>query len=47
MVPAALQYWHFSEVIYAVAALTVIRMIQVTLCLTATKLDWQSIALVG
>ena len=47
MVPAALEYWHLSEVIYAVASLTIIRMIPVALCLTGTKLDWRSIAFIG
>ena len=47
MVPAALEYWHLSEVIYAVASLTVIRMIPVALCLMGTKLDWRSIACIG
>lgn len=47
MVPAALEYWHLSEVIYAVASLTVIRMIPVALCLMGTKLDWRSIAFIG
>ena len=47
MVPAALEYWHLAEVIYAVASLTVIRMIPVALCLTGTRLDWRSVAFIG
>ena len=35
MVPAALEYWRLTEVIYALASLTVIRMIPVAMCLAA------------
>jgi NhaP-type Na+/H+ or K+/H+ antiporter len=47
MVPAALEYWHLTEVIYAVASLTVIRMIPVAMCFVGAKLDWRSIAFIG
>ena len=47
MVPAAVPYWGWRELIYALASLTVIRMIPVAISLTGAKLDWQSIAFVG
>ncbi len=47
MVPAALEYWRLTEVIYALASLTVIRMIPVAMCLAGAKLDWRSIAFIG
>jgi NhaP-type Na+/H+ or K+/H+ antiporter len=47
MVPAALEYWRLTEVLYALASLTVIRMIPVAMCLAGAKLDWRSIAFIG
>jgi len=47
MVPAALEYWRLTEVIYALASLTVIRMIPVAMSLAGAKLDWRSIAFIG
>ncbi len=43
----ALEYWRPTEVIYALASLTVIRMIPVAMCLAGAKLDWRSIAFIG
>ena len=47
MVPAALDFWGPTEVLYAVLSLTVIRMIPVAISLTGAKLDWRTIAFVG
>ena len=47
MVPLAAQYWGFREVMYAVASLTVLRMVPVAIALTGANLDWRSIAFIG
>lgn len=47
MVPAALDYWTWSTLFYAIASLTIIRMIPVALSLIGTKLDWKTIAFIG
>ncbi len=47
MVPVAAQYWGWRELAYALASLTVIRMVPVAISLTGAKLDWQTIALIG
>ena len=47
MVPAVVSYWGWTELAYALASLTVLRMIPVAVCLLGAKLDWQSIAFIG
>lgn len=47
MVPIAIAHWGVTELIYALASLTVIRMIPVAISLIGTKLDWQTIAFIG
>jgi NhaP-type Na+/H+ or K+/H+ antiporter len=47
MVPFALQYWGLPELIYALASLTILRMIPVAISLTGAKLDWRTIAFIG
>jgi len=47
MVPAAASYWGLRELIYALASLTVIRMVPVAISLMGAKLDWKTIAFIG
>lgn len=47
MVPAAVPFWGWREIVYALASLTALRMIPVALSLTGAKLDWRSIAFIG
>ena len=47
MVPVAAQYWGMPEVIYALASLTVIRMVPVAISLIGTRLDWQTVVFIG
>ncbi len=47
MVPVAAPYWGLTELIYALASLTVLRMVPVAVALTGAKLDWRSIAFIG
>ena len=47
LVPAAAPYWGIPELIYALASLTVIRMLPVAISLIGAKLDWRSIAFIG
>jgi len=47
MVPAALPYWGPRELVYALASLTVLRMVPVAISLIGAKLDWQTITFVG
>jgi len=47
MVPAAAPYWGLRELIYALASLTVIRMVPVAISLMGSKLDWKTIAFIG
>jgi NhaP-type Na+/H+ or K+/H+ antiporter len=47
MVPAAAPYWGLRELIYALASLTVIRMVPVAISLIGAKLDWKTIAFIG
>jgi NhaP-type Na+/H+ or K+/H+ antiporter len=47
LVPAAAPYWGIPELMYAIASLTVIRMLPVAISLIGAKLDWQSIAFIG
>ncbi len=47
MIPVASQYWGITELIYALASLTVIRMVPVAISLIGAKLDWQTVAFIG
>jgi len=47
MVPAAAPYWGVREMVYAVASLTVLRMVPVAISLIGAKLDWQTITFIG
>ena len=47
MVPVAAQYWGPRELIYALASLTVLRMVPVAISLIGLKLDWQTITFIG
>jgi NhaP-type Na+/H+ or K+/H+ antiporter len=47
VVPVAAEYWGSRELIYALASLTVLRMVPVAISLLGAKLDWQTIAFVG
>lgn len=47
LVPAATQYWGWMELIYALASLTIIRMLPVAISLLGTGLDWRTIAFIG
>lgn len=47
MVPEAVPYWGWTELAYALASLTVLRMLPVTISLAGARLDWPSIAFIG
>jgi len=47
MVPAAVPYWGTREIIYAIASLTVLRMVPVALSLIGSRLDWQTVSFIG
>ncbi len=47
LVPAATQYWGWSELLYALASLTIIRMLPVAIALLGTGVDWRTIAFIG
>lgn len=47
LVPAATQYWGWMELLYALASLTIIRMLPVAVALLGTGLDWRTIAFIG
>jgi len=47
MVPVAAQYWGGRELIYALASLTVIRMLPVAISLVGSKLDWKTVTFIG
>jgi NhaP-type Na+/H+ or K+/H+ antiporter len=47
IVPAVVPYWGATELVYALASLTLLRMIPVAISLIGAKLDWQSIAFIG
>ncbi len=47
MVPVAAPYWGVRELIYAVASLTVLRMVPVAISLIGSRLDWQTITFIG
>jgi NhaP-type Na+/H+ or K+/H+ antiporter len=47
MVPVAVRYWGWTELIYALLSLTVIRMLPVAISLAGTRLGWKAVMLVG
>jgi len=47
MVPLAAQYWGLPELLYALASLTILRMVPVAISLIGAKLDWRTIAFIG
>lgn len=47
MVPAAVPYWGTREVVYALASLTVLRMLPVAISLIGSKLDWRTVSFIG
>jgi NhaP-type Na+/H+ or K+/H+ antiporter len=47
LVPAAVPYWGARELIYALASLTVLRMLPVAISLIGARLDWKTIAFIG
>lgn len=46
-IPAVVGYWGWTELLYAVASLTVIRMVPVAVSLIGAKLDWSTILFIG
>jgi NhaP-type Na+/H+ or K+/H+ antiporter len=46
-VPTVVVYWDWKAWLYAILSLTVIRMLPVAACLRGTRLNWQSVALIG
>jgi len=47
MVPVAAQYWGWRELAYALASLTVLRMVPVAISMIGSKLDWKTVAFIG
>ena len=47
MVPTAAPHWGLRELLYALASLTVLRMVPVALSLLGAKLDWQTVTFIG
>jgi len=47
MVPAAVPHWGARELVYALASLTVLRMVPVAIALIGARLDWQTITFIG
>lgn len=47
MVPVASEYWGWPELVYAIASLTVIRMVPVAISLIGTGFDWRTVAFIG
>lgn len=47
MVPVAYQYWGWRELVYALASLTVIRMVPVAISMIGTGFDWRTVAFIG
>ena len=47
MVPVAAKFWGPGELVYALASLTVLRMVPVAISLIGAKLDWQTITFIG
>jgi len=45
--PLAAPYWGWRELVYALASLTVLRMVPVAISLIGAKLDWQTVAFIG
>ena len=47
MVPIASQFWGWQELVYALASLTVIRMLPVAISTIGTGFDWRTVAFIG
>lgn len=47
MVPLAAQYWSWRELAYALASLTILRMVPVAIAMIGSKLDWKTVAFMG
>ena len=47
LLPAAAQYWGWPELLYALASLTIIRMLPVAISLLGTGVNWRTIAFIG
>jgi len=47
MIPFAIGYWGAAEWLYALASLTVIRMVPVAISMIGARLDWQTIGFIG
>ena len=47
MIPAAVPHWGWRELVYALASLTVLRMLPVAISMIGGKLGWQTIAFMG
>lgn len=47
MIPVAFEYWGWSELVYAIASLTVIRMVPVAISLIGTGFDWRTVTFIG
>jgi NhaP-type Na+/H+ or K+/H+ antiporter len=47
MIPAAVPYWGMTELVYAVASLTLLRMVPVAISMVGAGLDWKTIAFMG
>jgi len=47
MIPIAFEYWGWQELAYALASLTVIRMLPVAISMIGTGFDWRTVAFIG
>ena len=47
LVPALVPYWGWRELFYALASLTVLRMVPVAISMIGGKLDWKTVAFIG
>ncbi len=47
MIPIASDYWGWQELAYALASLTVIRMLPVAISMIGTGFDWRTVAFIG
>jgi NhaP-type Na+/H+ or K+/H+ antiporter len=47
MVPVAVPHWGWPELTYALASLTVLRMVPVAISLIGGKLDWRTVGFIG
>ena len=47
LVPAVFPHWGWRELAYALASLTLLRMVPVAISMIGAKLDWKSIAFIG